>query len=52
VGASGHGRYRGHTSFETFTYERPVTRRFNFPDPFAAKPPYGDLLERLRKLIR
>lgn len=52
VGASGYGRYRGKASFEAFTSERPVTRRFNFPDPFAAQPPYGDLLEKLRKLIR
>jgi len=52
TGASGHGRYRGKASFDTFTYERAVTRRFNLPDPFAAKPPYGDLLKTLRKRLR
>ncbi|MBK1826083.1 aldehyde dehydrogenase family protein [Haloferula rosea] len=52
VGASGHGRYRGRASFETFTAERPVTRRFSFPDPFEARPPYGDILNTLRKFLK
>lgn len=51
IGPSGHGRYRGRTSFETFTWERSITRRFKL-DPFAARPPYGDLLEKLRKTLR
>lgn len=51
VGASGYGRYRGRASFETFTYARPITRRFSLPDPFAARPPYGNLLDKLRKRL-
>ena len=52
MGASGHGRYRGRSSFETFTTERPITRRFSFPDPFDARAPYGDLLSTLRKYLK
>ncbi len=51
VGKSGFGRYRGRASFEAFTYERGVMRRGFSLDPFAAKPPYGTMLERLRKLM-
>jgi len=29
-----------------------VTRRFFFPDPFMAKPPYGNQLDRLRKILK
>lgn len=52
VGPSGHGRYRGKTSFEAFSWERPITTRFNIRDPFNPRPPYGNLLERLRKRLR
>jgi hypothetical protein len=52
VGASGYGRYRGKAGFDTFTYERPVTRRFMIRDLFQLKPPYGDLLKKMRRWIR
>ncbi|MEM9016242.1 MAG: aldehyde dehydrogenase family protein, partial [Verrucomicrobiota bacterium] len=52
VGASGMGRYRGRHGFETFTYARAVTRRWFWKDPFLTKPPYGDTLERLRKILK
>ncbi|MEP4076958.1 aldehyde dehydrogenase family protein [Haloferula sp.] len=52
VGPSGHGRYRGKHGIETFSYTRPVTRRFFLPDLFAAKPPYADLFARLRRWMK
>jgi len=52
VGGSGYGRYRGKSGFDTFTYERPVTRRFFMRDVFQLKPPYGDLLEKMRRWVR
>lgn len=52
VGPSGMGRYRGRAGFECFTYARSVTRRFFFPDPFMAKPPYGNQLDQLRKILK
>lgn len=52
VGPSGHGRYRGRHGFDTFTFTRPVTRRPQWPDPFSQAPPYGDLLDRLRRFLR
>jgi aldehyde dehydrogenase (NAD+) len=52
VGPSGMGRYRGRAGFECFTYARSVTRRFFFPDPFMAKPPYGKQLDQLRKILK
>ncbi len=52
VGPSGHGRYRGRHGFDTFTFSRPVTRRPQWPDPFFQAPPYGNLLDRLRRLLR
>ncbi len=51
VGGSGYGRYRGRYSYECFSYERPVTKRYQLPDPFAAHPPYGNLLRWLRKFL-
>ncbi|WP_424316552.1 aldehyde dehydrogenase family protein [Haloferula sp.] len=52
VGASGHGRYRGKAGFDVFSYERSVTRRFMIRDLFQLKPPYGNLLETMRRWIR
>lgn len=52
VGASGMGRYRGKAGFEAFSYERAVTKRWFLKDPFLVKPPYGDQLDRLRKLMK
>ncbi|MGE9271183.1 MAG: aldehyde dehydrogenase family protein [Verrucomicrobiales bacterium] len=49
---SGHGRYRGRASFDTFSYERAVTRRYMIPDIFSISPPYGDRLKQLRKWLR
>ncbi|MEM1441929.1 MAG: aldehyde dehydrogenase family protein [Verrucomicrobiota bacterium] len=52
VGASGKGRYRGRAGFETFSYQRPYTKRWFWQDPFLVKPPYGDRLESLRKMMK
>tara|TARA_B110000305_G_C19396204_1_gene617562 strand:- start:383 stop:1723 length:1341 start_codon:yes stop_codon:yes gene_type:complete len=52
VGASGMGRYRGRAGFEAFSYARSVTRRYFFKDVFAVKPPYGNQLEKLRRLLK
>ncbi|MFC7336881.1 aldehyde dehydrogenase family protein [Haloferula chungangensis] len=51
VGGSGFGRYRGKSGFDTFTYERAVTKRYFVPDLFALQQPYGKTLERLRRWI-
>ncbi|MFT5468443.1 MAG: aldehyde dehydrogenase (NAD+) [Verrucomicrobiales bacterium] len=51
VGPSGMGRYRGRSGFETFSYQRAVTRRSFARDPFLIKPPYEGKLERLRKFL-
>ena len=52
VGPSGMGRYRGRAGFECFTYARSVTRRYFLRDLFATKPPYGNQLEQLRKILK
>lgn len=52
VGASGFGRYRGKSGFDTFSYERSVTRRFMIRDLFQLKPPYGNLLEKMRRWMK
>lgn len=49
VGASGYGCYRGEFGFRTFSHLRAFTRRYTVPDPFRLVPPYGDLLEKLRR---
>ncbi len=49
VGASGMGRYRGKAGFDTFTWERPVTKRYWVRDFFQVLPPYGDKLAFFRK---
>ena len=52
VGASGFGRYRGKAGFEAFSYQRSVTKRFAIRDVFQLKPPYGDLLEKMRRWVK
>ena len=52
VGPSGHGRYRGRAGFNTFTYQRPVSRRFMIKDLFAIRPPYGGMLRKMRKCLK
>ena len=52
LGRSGMGRYRGRSGFESFTYQRPVTRRWLCKDPFLVKAPYQNQLERLRKFLK
>jgi acyl-CoA reductase-like NAD-dependent aldehyde dehydrogenase len=52
VGSSGHGRYRGRAGFEAFGLTRPVMRRPQWKDPFFQPPPYGNLLDRLRRFLR
>ena len=52
VGNSGMGRYRGRAGFECFSYVRSVTRRYFSQDFFNLMPPYGDRLEKLRKILK
>jgi len=52
VGNSGMGRYRGRAGFECFSYQRSVTRRYFCRDFFRLMPPYGDRLEKLRRLLK
>ncbi|MEM9280519.1 MAG: aldehyde dehydrogenase family protein [Verrucomicrobiota bacterium] len=52
VGSSGMGRYRGEAGFRNFTYERAVTRRWFFPDPFAVTPPYDGQFEKMKKILK
>jgi aldehyde dehydrogenase (NAD+) len=52
VGASGHGRYRGRSGFNAFSYERAVTKRYFLRDLFQVKPPFGNTLEKLRRWVR
>ena len=51
VGASGYGVYRGEHGFRTFSQARAYMRRYNLPDPFRLAPPYGNLLEKLRRWL-
>lgn len=52
VHESGMGRYRGRHGFETFSFERAVTKRGFTKDYFAVEPPYDGKLERMRKLLK
>ncbi|MAB75532.1 MAG: aldehyde dehydrogenase family protein [Verrucomicrobiales bacterium] len=52
VHESGMGRYRGRHGFETFSFERAVTKRGFSKDYFAVEPPYDGKLERMRKLLK
>ncbi len=52
VGASGMGRYRGKAGFETFTWTRPVTRRYWLKDPFLTLPPYGKRGDWIRRWMK
>lgn len=52
VGASGMGRYRGRAGFETFTWERSVTRRYWVKDFFLTLPPYGKTLDWMRRWMK
>ncbi|WP_026292758.1 aldehyde dehydrogenase family protein [Rubritalea marina] len=53
VGESGYGRYRSRAGFEAFTYQRAVVKRgFKVRDMFELKPPYGDMIEKLKSLMK
>ncbi|MFC5051115.1 aldehyde dehydrogenase family protein [Rubritalea spongiae] len=53
VGESGYGRYRGRFGFEAFSYQRAVVTRSNWEIPwFEIMPPYGDLVDRLKRFMR
>lgn len=52
VGSSGMGRYRGRYGFETFTYARSTLRRFLWKDLIRFEPPYGDMLDWVRKIMK
>ena len=51
VGASGHGRYRGKSGVEAFTYERAITKRYFLPDPSELVPPREKRAAFLRKWL-
>ncbi len=52
VGRSGHGRYRGRHGYETFSYERAVSRRFWAFDVFTLCPPYAGKLKANRRFLK
>jgi len=52
VGRSGMGRYRGRFGYETFTFARSVMRRFLWKDMMRLEPPYGDMLDWVRKVMK
>ncbi len=52
VGSSGMGRYRGRFGFETFTYARSTLRRFLWKDLVRFEPPYGEMLDWVRKIMK
>lgn len=52
VGDSGMGRYHGREGFLTFSHHKPVLRQLR-PEPIKLfYPPYGKLVERVRKFLR
>lgn len=52
AGRSGMGRYRGRAGFEAFSYTRSFMKRYLWKDVFAIKPPYGSLLEKVRRFLK
>ena len=52
VGESGHGRYRGKSGIEAFSYQRAVTTRFFLPDPFEMLPPREKMAKFLMKWMK
>lgn len=53
VGESGYGRYRGKAGVLAFSYERAVVRKPTWgPDWFELTPPYGDMLNWLKRFLR
>jgi aldehyde dehydrogenase (NAD+) len=54
-GVSGIGLYHGKAGFDTFTAQRSVLRRTNFPDPAMRYPPFGggrfELLKRVFSML-
>ncbi len=51
VGESGMGRYRGKSSFETFSNQKSIMKRWNCPDWSLRYPPYKKGLNFLRKFF-
>lgn len=51
-GESGHGRYRGQHGVYAFSFQRAVTKRYFFPDPFESLPPRDRQFAMLKKWMR
>ncbi len=51
VGESGMGRYRGKSSFTTFSNGKAVIKRKTWPDWKFRYPPYGKSMDKLKKIL-
>lgn len=52
IGSSGIGAYHGQKSFETFSYQKSIVKKWSWPDPSFRYPPYSNKLQLLRKIFR
>ena len=52
VGKSGIGKYHGHSSFKTFTYEKGIVKRSSKIDIKLAFPPYNKKVDLIRKIMK
>ena len=51
VGQSGMGQYHGKFGFDTFTHARSVMRKGFLFDLFGVCPPYGAILDRIKRFL-
>ncbi len=52
VGKSGIGKYHGHSSFKTFTYEKGIVKRSSKIDIKLVFPPYNKKVDLMRKIMK
>ncbi|MGL5749673.1 MAG: aldehyde dehydrogenase [Paraclostridium sp.] len=52
VGTSGMGRYHGHSSFKTFTYEKAIVKKDTKFDIKLVFPPYKDKIKVIKKVMK
>ncbi|MGL5713727.1 MAG: aldehyde dehydrogenase family protein, partial [Paraclostridium sp.] len=52
VGTSGMGRYHGHSSFKTFTYEKAIVKKDTKFDIKLVFPPYKDKIKLIKKVMK
>lgn len=52
VGTSGIGRYHGHSSFKTFTYEKAIVKKNTKFDIKLVFPPYKDKIKLVKKVMK